>query len=81
MYLGYSKKIKESNKESGDNLRKRISKRTFIISARLNSITDAEKERDLLGALSTLNQAMMLVDHDEKESLRLFNIAVRLGKV
>ena len=76
MYFGIKKKVNEED-DSGS-LSKRISRKAFLLGAKLNNIEDPKYRQEVIGALSLLNQAQMV--KDKKEALRLLNMANRLGQ-
>jgi hypothetical protein len=79
MYLGIKKKQKVNEADGISGLGRRIAKRSFIIAAKLNREQDSRERDELVGALSLMTQAQMLAGKDDKEALRLFNIANRLA--
>ena len=78
MYFGIKKKVDEEKETS---LSIRISRKAFILGAKLNNAEKLSVRQDILGALELLTHAQMLASSNKKESLKLLNMANRLAQV
>lgn len=66
--------------ESKDTLlAKRIARRAFLIGNRMKIEDDMSKLVRMQSALLILNQAQAVLDADSKESIKLYNVAIRLS--